>query len=85
MQVGDRVGSLSFKNPCTNCSDCKLGLHRYCKNVDLTGLTKDGAAAEYMVADSKYTVPLPDKLTFEAAAPLMCAGRIQLQPHFPTR
>ena len=40
----------------------------------MSGVTTNGAAAEYMVSDSKYTVPLPPTLAFEAAAPLMCAG-----------
>lgn len=76
-QVGDRVGSLAFKNPCGSCPDCKLGVPKYCENMDLTGVISNGVAAEYMVADSAYTVPLPDNLTFEAAAPLMCAGKTQ--------
>ena len=39
------------------------------------GISKNGAAAEYMAVDSKWTVPLPDGVSFEAAAPLMCAGK----------
>lgn len=30
--------------------------------------------AEYMRADCNWTVKLPDSISFEAAAPLMCAG-----------
>lgn len=79
LQVGDRVGALLVKNCCGNCSDCKKGLKNFCEHMDLCGCTANGAAAEYMVADSNWTIPLPSNVSFEAAAPLMCAG-MQLSP-----
>ena len=39
-----------------------------------TGLVNDGGMAEYMVSDAESVVLLPDSLSFEQAAPLMCAG-----------
>lgn len=30
--------------------------------------------AEYLVADPKWTIKLPDRMSFEEAAPFMCAG-----------
>lgn len=38
------------------------------------GLKINGGMAEYMVADSESAMLLPDSLSFEQAAPLMCAG-----------
>lgn len=40
----------------------------------MAGLTHDGGMAEYLVADPKWTIKLPDSMSFEEAAPLMCAG-----------
>lgn len=74
VKVGDRVGTLTFKNICGTCFDCKNDLARYCEHSDMLGLGLDGAAAEYMVADSDWIVHIPSNLDFEAAAPLMCAG-----------
>lgn len=34
----------------------------------------DGGFADYVVADPETTIKLPDSLSFEQAAPLMCAG-----------
>jgi len=74
IRVGDRVGTLACKNTCGKCADCKQGLILYCENCVMSGVTANGAGAEYMVADSNWTIPLPSNLSFESAAPLMCAG-----------
>lgn len=80
-KVGDRVGVLNFKNACTKCPGCILSKReyrthdpRFCEKREMAGFKHDGAFAEYMVADPETTVKLPDSLSFEQAAPLMCAG-----------
>jgi len=48
----------------------------------MAGLTIDRRMAEYMAADSESLVLLPDSLSFEQAAPLMCAGlRLHVKFH----
>lgn len=48
---------------------------RYCENKTMSGILRaDGGFAEYMIASHDALVHLPGKLTFEQAAPLMCAG-----------
>ncbi|KIJ23322.1 hypothetical protein M422DRAFT_39670 [Sphaerobolus stellatus SS14] len=74
LKVGDRVGSLTMQHSCGTCSDCKQGLPKFCDKNEMYGVSRDGAAAEYMVVDSKWTISLPSQLSFESAAPLMCAG-----------
>ncbi|KIJ35816.1 hypothetical protein M422DRAFT_61229 [Sphaerobolus stellatus SS14] len=74
IKAGDRVATPPLKNPCGTCSDCKKGLSKFCQNADHAGVIANGAAAEYMVSDSNWTVVLPKQISFEAAAPLMCAG-----------
>jgi D-arabinose 1-dehydrogenase-like Zn-dependent alcohol dehydrogenase len=38
------------------------------------GLNLDGAFGEYCIVDSRSSVLLPAAMSFEQAAPLMCAG-----------
>ncbi|KAF4959447.1 hypothetical protein FGADI_1668 [Fusarium gaditjirri] len=71
---GDRVGCLNFDSCCGKCPDCKSGRPIYCDNPLMKGITTDGAWAEYMVADARFTVKLPDSLDFPTAACMMCAG-----------
>ncbi|KAJ9160591.1 Alcohol dehydrogenase GroES-like domain-containing protein [Coniochaeta hoffmannii] len=59
-KVGDRVGVLNFKNACGQ--------------RETAGFQHDGAFAQYLAADPETTVLLPASLSFEQAAPLMCAG-----------
>lgn len=49
--------------------------HQYCPNIDgHLGVTRDGAFAEYLTCDSRSSAVLPDKVSFETAAPMACAG-----------
>ncbi|KAI8713718.1 PKS-ER domain-containing protein [Fusarium sp. LHS14.1] len=80
--VGDRVGVLNFRDPCGSCAGCRWRLTkfgsldaRFCENKIMGGLAgADGDFAEYMIAVDYALVRLPDCLSFEQAAPLMCAG-----------
>lgn len=80
-KVGDRVGALNFKNSCGKCSGCGLAKRtstqldpRFCDNRETAGFQHDGAFAEYLAIDPKTTMRLPPSLSFDQAAPLMCAG-----------
>ncbi|KAH7000543.1 chaperonin 10-like protein [Ilyonectria destructans] len=81
-KVGDRVGVLNFRKPCGSCNGCEwrsvtVGSldARYCENKTMNGIVKsDGGFAEYMITSHYALVHLPDNLSFEQAAPLMCAG-----------
>ena len=74
---GDRVMAGLPRNRCGHCHDC-LGpdnFKHYCRNVKgYGGISVDGAFAEYMVADARESSKVPDKVSFETAAPLECAG-----------
>ena len=80
-KAGDRVGVLNFKHACGRCTGCGLSRKRndkldprFCENRETAGFRNDGAFAEFMVADPQTTVLLPQSISFEQAAPLMCAG-----------
>ncbi|KAJ3516213.1 hypothetical protein NM208_g14873 [Fusarium decemcellulare] len=80
--VGDRVGVTNFMNPCDACNGCKWAKQtvgfldpRFCDNRDMCGIIRlEGGFAEYMTAWHGAVVPVPDSISFEQAAPLMCAG-----------
>ncbi|KAJ5676048.1 zinc binding dehydrogenase [Penicillium macrosclerotiorum] len=73
-QKGDRVGCINFDSVCGKCPDCEVGRPIYCDSPLMKGITTDGAWAEYMVADARFIVKLPENMDFKVAAPLMCAG-----------
>ncbi|KAK5729084.1 hypothetical protein LTR15_002225 [Elasticomyces elasticus] len=74
-KVGQRVGVVMFKNACRHCIGCDTTKDvRFCKNNQIAGLKHDGGMAEFMLADPEETVLLPDGVSFEQAAPLLCAG-----------
>ena len=80
-KVGDRVGVLNFKRACGECTGCGLSRRRnakldprFCRKRETAGFRNDGAFAEFLAADPQTTVQLPQGVSFEQAAPLMCAG-----------
>jgi propanol-preferring alcohol dehydrogenase len=73
---GDRVGAFWLANTCGECRFCKSGLENLCDRAEFTGYTVDGGYEEYMLADEDFLVPIPDSLSDEHAAPLLCAGII---------
>lgn len=80
-KVGDRVGVLNFKNACGDCVGCRQHLRRtkrkdprFCRKRVTAGFKHDGAFAQFMLADPDTTVHLPEELSYEQGAPLMCAG-----------
>lgn len=75
-KAGDRVGVPWLGWTCGHCQYCQTGHENLCGDAKFTGYTLDGGFAEYLVADARYCVPIPDSYTDVAAAPLMCAGLI---------
>jgi propanol-preferring alcohol dehydrogenase len=47
-----------------------------CRRARFTGCHRDGGYAEYVVADARHCVAIPDAYDDEHAAPLLCAGLI---------
>ena len=72
---GDRVMNGIYYNVCGACSDCKAWGPQYCQNSSgMLGFAVNGDFQEYVVVDSRTSVKLPHRVTFEQAAPLACAG-----------
>jgi len=73
-QPGARVGLSALFSSCGLCNQCCNDDEFLCSQMEFTGITKDGGYQEFMVAPASYVAPLPSKLDFVDAAPLMCAG-----------
>lgn len=73
-ETGQRVGVGWYGGHCTFCEPCRRGNFTYCENGSITGFTLDGGYQEYMLANVQALAHLPEDLSFEEAAPLMCAG-----------
>jgi propanol-preferring alcohol dehydrogenase len=58
------------------CRYCTSGRENLCDRARFTGYDLDGGYAEYVVADERYCLPIPDGYDDLQAAPLLCAGLI---------
>jgi alcohol dehydrogenase, propanol-preferring len=58
------------------CRYCVSGRENLCDSARFTGYDLDGGYAEYVVADERYCLELPDAYPDLQAAPLLCAGLI---------
>ena len=73
--VGQRVGVGWNGGYCGYCDPCRRGRFYGCQIAgQTTGVTYDGGYADYMVAPASALAAVPDGLSAEEAAPLMCAG-----------
>ncbi|KAF9878438.1 putative alcohol dehydrogenase [Colletotrichum karsti] len=75
--VGDRIIAIGVQGPCGGCIDCNgpEEFHLSCKfTKGYAGISLPGAFAEYTVLDDRFSVKIPDELSFIKAAPLTCAG-----------
>lgn len=73
---GDRVGIPWLGWTCGECKFCRSGRENLCRRAGFTGYNVDGGYADFVVADSRFCFPIPDRFEDVAAAPLLCAGLI---------
>jgi propanol-preferring alcohol dehydrogenase len=74
IREGDRVGVPWLHTACGHCEHCLTGWETLCDHQQMTGYTVNGGFAEYVLADPAYVGHLPDGQSFEALAPILCAG-----------
>jgi len=73
-EIGDRVGSAWIQSTCGRCEWCQRGRTMFCPNLKGTGAEAQGGHAEYMLMNADATYLIPDKVSYEQAAPIFCAG-----------
>ena len=75
-RVGDRVGVPWLGWTDGDCRYCRSGRENLCDHARFTGYQIDGGYADYVVADSRFCLPIPEGYPDLQAAPLLCAGLI---------
>ncbi|MGW0768351.1 NAD(P)-dependent alcohol dehydrogenase [Streptomyces sp. NPDC002676] len=86
--VGDRVGVGCLVDSCRECENCQKGLEQYCLKGGVgtyNAIGKDGEPtyggySEKIVVDENFVVRIPDGLSLDVAAPLLCAGITTYSP-----
>jgi alcohol dehydrogenase len=73
-KVGDRVGVPWLQASCGRCEWCSRGKPMFCAQQIGTSGEAPGGHAEYMLAFADATALLPEGLSYEQAAPILCAG-----------
>ena len=71
---GQRVGVGWYGGHCGHCRACRRGDFINCEYLPVPGITYDGGYEEYMVAPADALALMPDGISAEEAAPLLCAG-----------
>ncbi|MCL8011872.1 NAD(P)-dependent alcohol dehydrogenase [Streptomyces sp. AS02] len=87
-KVGDRVGVGCLVDSCRECENCKAGLEQHCTGGGVgtyNAIGKDGEPtyggySEKVVVDENFVLRIPDGLSLDVAAPLLCAGITTYSP-----
>ncbi len=73
-RLGQRVGIAWLHEACGTCKFCRSGRENLCPHARFTGWDADGGFAEYTTVRENFAFSLPEALSFEALAPMMCPG-----------
>jgi 2-desacetyl-2-hydroxyethyl bacteriochlorophyllide A dehydrogenase len=74
LKLGDRVGIGWHGAHCFHCPPCLTGDFISCDNLKVPGFTLNGGFAQYAIFSESFLSSIPDALSDEDAAPMMCAG-----------
>lgn len=72
LTIGDRV-CLHYLLTCGDCDYCRQGQEQFCVKGAMIGKHCDGGFAEYITMPARNAVLLPDVISFEQGAVLMCS------------
>ncbi|GAB3051896.1 alcohol dehydrogenase AdhP [Virgibacillus ainsalahensis] len=74
IKVGDRVGNAWLHSACGECEYCLEGRETLCPHQLNSGYSVDGGFAEYFKVPAAYAGKIPDTVSSEEIAPILCAG-----------
>jgi alcohol/geraniol dehydrogenase (NADP+) len=80
VKLGARVGVGWQCSSCGECEWCERGEENLCPTKGATCEHHFGGFAERIVVDSRFAFPIPEKLSSESAAPLLCGGTTVYAP-----
>ncbi|MGJ9421651.1 NAD(P)-dependent alcohol dehydrogenase [Aeromicrobium sp. CF3.5] len=86
--VGDRVGVGCFVDSCRECENCVAGEEQYClkgevptyNGKEYDGEPTFGGYSTQIVVDENYVLRIPEGISLDEAAPLLCAGITVFSP-----
>src|SRR4030095_5867936 len=81
-------GLVHYLVHCGHCEFCRRGLEQFCTSVQMIGKHRDGGYAEFIKVPERNAFALPDEISFEVGAIMMCSSatslhalnKAQLQP-----
>ncbi|KAA1419773.1 NAD(P)-dependent alcohol dehydrogenase [Mumia zhuanghuii] len=87
-RVGDRVGVGCFVDSCRECEACVAGEEQFCSRGNVqtyNGRYADGSVtyggySTQIVVDENYVLGIPEGISLDVAAPLLCAGITTYSP-----
>jgi D-arabinose 1-dehydrogenase-like Zn-dependent alcohol dehydrogenase len=74
---GDRV-CVHYLAHCGSCEFCIRGLEQFCRTVQMIGKHRDGGYAEFIKVPGRNAFLLPDEISFEIGAIMMCSSATAL-------
>ncbi|QNR24225.1 alcohol dehydrogenase catalytic domain-containing protein [Croceimicrobium hydrocarbonivorans] len=95
-KVGDRAGVGCMVDSCMECDSCTHGEEQFCERgqtvytygspmpAEPSGISQGGYSNTMVVRDH-FAVHIPDHISFEKAAPLLCAGITTYSPLMKAR
>lgn len=63
---------------CGTCEFCVRGLEQFCRSGQMIGKHRDGGYAEFIKVPARNAVTLPDEISFEIGAVMMCSAATAL-------
>ena len=79
--VGQRIGVPWLGGACGRCRFCHSGEENLCDDARFTGCHLDGGYQDFVLADHRYCLRIPNSYGDADAAPLLCAGLIGHRAH----
>jgi D-arabinose 1-dehydrogenase-like Zn-dependent alcohol dehydrogenase len=74
---GDRV-CVHYLAHCGTCEFCIRGLEQFCRTGEMIGKHRDGGYAEFIKVPGRNAFVLPDQISFEIGAIMMCSSATAL-------
>jgi D-arabinose 1-dehydrogenase-like Zn-dependent alcohol dehydrogenase len=74
---GDRV-CVHYLAHCGSCEFCTRGLEQFCCTGEMIGKHRDGGYAEFIKVPGRNAFVLPDEISFEIGAIMMCSSATAL-------
>src|SRR5262249_40769765 len=80
LTIGQRVGVGWYSGCDMHCRQCMSGNHHLCPSAEATIVGHRGGFASHVRTQWPWAIPVPEKLNFAEAGPLLCGGITVFNP-----